>query len=70
MMPRRISGITPAQLGWGAVDIVVCLQTGLTPDFDLAGGTMADVPDSLSALPAADLAAISACLLIVPDQTD
>jgi len=63
----RIPGITPAQLGWSSDDIVTYLETGFTPGFDVAGGSMKAVVDSLSQLPQDDLAAIAAYLLIVPD---
>ncbi len=63
----RIPGITPAQLGWDAQDIVIYLSTGLTPDFDAAGGSMADVVDNLAGLAEAELEAIAAYLLILPD---
>ena len=55
-----IPGIAPDQLGWSESDIAYFLQTGLTPEFDSAGGSMAEVIASLSALPESDLAAIAA----------
>lgn len=63
----RIPGITPAQLGWNAEDIATYLETGFTPGFDVVGGSMKDVVDSLSHLPQDDLRAIAAYLLAVPD---
>lgn len=56
----RIPGITPATLDWSERDIAYYLGTGLTPDFDSAGGSMAEVVASLSTLPEAELAAIAA----------
>lgn len=52
-------------LKWSAPDIVSYLKTGLTPDFDSAGGEMVDVIANTSQLPDDDLAAIAAYLLIV-----
>ncbi len=56
----RIPGITPATLDWSEGDVAYYLSTGLTPDFDSAGGSMAEVIAGLKALPEADLAAIAA----------
>lgn len=56
----RIPGITPEHLDWSAVDIAYYLETGFTPDFDSAGGKMADVVSSMSQLPPEDRAAIAA----------
>ncbi|MCV6592723.1 MAG: cytochrome c [Silicimonas sp.] len=58
----RIPGITPAQLKWSETDIAYYLETGFTPDFDSAGGKMADVISGLSQLPPEDRAAIAAYL--------
>jgi mono/diheme cytochrome c family protein len=56
----RIPNITPAELDWSAADIAYYLETGFTPDYDSAGGSMADVVTSLGNLPAADREAIAA----------
>ena len=56
----RIPGITPATLDWSEGDVAYYLGTGLTPDFDSAGGSMAEVVAGLKALPEADLAALAA----------
>jgi mono/diheme cytochrome c family protein len=56
----RIPNITPAALDWSAADLAYYLETGFTPDYDSAGGTMADVVTNTSQLPAEDRAAIAA----------
>lgn len=62
----RIPNITPQGLDWSADDIAYYLQSGLTPDFDSAGGTMASVVDNISQLPESDRAAIAAYLKALP----
>lgn len=62
----RIPGIAPGQLDWSRSDIVAYLKTGLTPDYDSAGGKMAAVIDNLAALPETDLEAIAAYLGAIP----
>ena len=62
----RIPNITPDKLDWSEADIVAYLETGFTPEFDVAGGSMADVVTSLSHLPKEDLEAIAAYLKAVP----
>jgi mono/diheme cytochrome c family protein len=57
-----IPNITPADLDWSAADIAFYLETGFTPGYDSAGGSMAKVVTSLSNLPAADREAIAAYL--------
>ncbi|MCA2010488.1 cytochrome c [Cereibacter sphaeroides] len=49
--------------GWGALDISAYLETGFTPEFDSAGGEMADVVANLSRIAAPDRAAIAAYLV-------
>jgi mono/diheme cytochrome c family protein len=56
----RIPNITPAALDWSASDIAYYLETGFTPDYDSAGGTMADVVTNTAQLSAEDRAAIAA----------
>lgn len=63
----RTPDIRPETLQWSNNDIVAYLKTGLTPDYDSAGGEMVDVIANTSQLPEADLAAIAAYLLWVPD---
>lgn len=62
----RIPNITPAHLKWSTTDIEAFLTTGLTPDYDSAGGQMADVVQNLAHLPKSDIAAIAAYLKKVP----
>ena len=66
---RNIPNITPHETGlgaWSESDIVNFLQTGFTPDFDSAGGTMAAVILNTQELPVEDLQAIAAYLKSVP----
>jgi mono/diheme cytochrome c family protein len=62
----RIPGITPAELGWSAPDIAAYLESGFTPDFDTAGGSMVAVIENTSRLPEEDRAAIAAYLTALP----
>ena len=62
----RIPGISPGHLDWSDTDIAYYLETGFTPDFDSAGGKMADVVANLSKLTAEDRAAIAAYLKALP----
>jgi len=60
-----VPNITPHADGigdWSEADIVTYLTTGFTPDFDSAGGAMADVVKGMSRLPEEDVAAIAAYL--------
>lgn len=59
----RIPAITPGELEWSASDIAWYLESGFTPDYDSAGGSMADVVTNLAELEAADREAIAAYLL-------
>ena len=61
----RIPDIRPGTLGWSQSEIAGYLQSGFTPEFDVAGGSMANVVRSLSQLPREDLDAIAAYLLRV-----
>ncbi len=63
----RIPAITPLQLDWSKSDLVAYFSTGLTPDYDSAGGDMAEVIDNLATLPEPDRAAIAAYLLALPE---
>lgn len=58
----RVPNITPAALDWSARDIAWYLESGFTPDYDSAGGAMAEVVENLSKLPAEDRSAIAAYL--------
>lgn len=64
--PGRIPNITPGKLGWSAKDIAYYLESGFTPDYDSAGGGMAEVIRNTAALTPADRAAIAAYLKAVP----
>lgn len=64
-----IPNITPgaSDVGsWSEDEIATFLETGFTPEFDSAGGQMAEVVKSLAELPADDLAAIAAYLKALP----
>jgi len=56
----RIPDLSPPEFDWSAVDIAYYLETGFTPDFDSAGGSMADVVTNFSQLPESDRAAVAA----------
>ncbi len=62
----KIPGLTPAQFDWSANDIAYYLETGFTPDFDTAGGSMAAVINGTSKLPTEDRAAIAAYIKALP----
>lgn len=57
----RIPALPPE--GWSAFDIAAFLETGFTPEFDTAGGEMADVVANISRIAAPDRAAIAAYLV-------
>lgn len=57
-----IPNITPAHLEWSAAEVAEYLSSGFTPDFDSAGGSMADVVANISQLPDEDRQAIAAYL--------
>lgn len=61
-----IPNITPGALDWSDPDLVNYFKTGFTPDYDTAGGEMAEVVENLSNLPPEDLDAIVAYLRAVP----
>lgn len=63
-----IPNITPGALDWSETDIAGYLKSGFTPEFDTAGGHMAEVVLNLGHLPDADLAAIALYLKAVPAQ--
>jgi len=71
--PGRVPGITPgaAQVGgWSEDEIAEYLSSGFTPDFDSAGGAMAEVVLNTAELPDADRNAIAAYLKAVPPVAD
>jgi mono/diheme cytochrome c family protein len=59
----RIPAIAGSGFTWDKFDISAYLETGFTPQFDVVGGSMADVVASLRSLPKADLDAIAAYVL-------
>ncbi|GGL80050.1 cytochrome c [Wenxinia marina] len=61
-----IPNITPGGLSWSENDIAAYLDSGFTPEFDSAGGEMAEVIRNVSQLPDEDLAAIAAYVKAVP----
>lgn len=64
-----IPNITPGSKAigeWSEGDIANYLETGFTPDFDSAGGSMTEVQQNIAHLPKADLEAIAAYLKAVP----
>ncbi|HBM67943.1 MAG TPA: diacylglycerol kinase, partial [Rhodobacteraceae bacterium] len=62
----RIPNITPAALQWSLEEIADYLETGLTPDFDVVGGSMAKVVDNLAKLSPEDRLAIAQYLKALP----
>jgi mono/diheme cytochrome c family protein len=62
----RIPNITPGRLTWSATEIAEYLKSGFTPEFDTAGGDMAEVVKNTGQLTDDDRAAIAAYLKIVP----
>ena len=62
----RIPAIHPDRLGWSAEEIADYLESGFTPAFDVAGGTMKPVVENWAQLPASDRAAVAAYLLALP----
>jgi mono/diheme cytochrome c family protein len=65
----KIPNITPHEDGladWSQSDIAYYLESGFTPDFDTAGGSMVAVQENFAQLPAADLEAVAAYLKSIP----
>lgn len=63
----KIPGITPDQLEWSEGELVEYFTSGFTPEYDSAGGKMADVVGNLAQLPETDRAAIAAYLKALPN---
>jgi mono/diheme cytochrome c family protein len=61
-----VPNLTPQALDWSAADIAYYLETGFTPDFDSAGGSMVEVQKNMAMLPAEDRQAIAAYLKAIP----
>ncbi|MGL4415618.1 c-type cytochrome [Roseinatronobacter monicus] len=59
----RIPPIAGDDFDWTAFDISAYLESGLTPDFDVVGGSMAQVVRSLQRLDKSELDAIAAYIL-------
>lgn len=62
----NIPNITPGGMNWSSSDIVAYLETGFTPEFDTAGGLMAEVVRNTGELSDTDREAIAAYLKAVP----
>ena len=65
----KIPNITPAGKNvstWSTDDLVYYFESGFTPDFDTAGGSMVSVQENLSKLPTHDLEAIAKYLKSIP----
>lgn len=65
-----IPNITPdgSIRNWSAADIAYYLESGFTPDFDTAGGSMVSVQENMAKLPASDREAIAAYLKAIPGR--
>lgn len=59
-----IPAISPDKLDWSEADIAEYLRSGFTPDYDSAGGEMAEVIENTSRLSDTDRAAIAAYLKV------
>jgi mono/diheme cytochrome c family protein len=66
----RIPNITPAVLDWSEIDLMAYFTTGLTPDYDSAGGHMASVVQNLARLDEDDRQAIVDYLKAIPPVAD
>ena len=62
----KIPAIHPAELTWSATDIAYYLETGFTPEFDSAGGSMTSVVRNMAHLTPEDRGAIAAYLKALP----
>lgn len=61
-----IPDLRPGRLAWSETDLVGYFTTGFTPDYDVAGGLMAEVIESLKRLPRSDAEALAAYLKSLP----
>ena len=68
--PGWIPNITPHADGikWSKEDMTSLLETGQTPDFDSAGGSMAEVIENMSRLTAPDRQAMASYLTTLPPR--
>lgn len=62
----RIPNITGAALTWSEEEIAIYLQSGFTPEFDSAGGSMAAVIRNTALLSDEDRSAMAAYLKAIP----
>jgi mono/diheme cytochrome c family protein len=65
-----IPALTPDKLDWSEEDIVYYLESGFTPDYNSAGGHMAEVVENFSKLSAEDRQAVAAYVKALPDPTE
>jgi mono/diheme cytochrome c family protein len=68
-----VPNITPHEQGigeWSQRDIAYYLESGFTPDFDTAGGSMVKVQENMARLGSDDLAAIALYLKSIPGRPD
>jgi mono/diheme cytochrome c family protein len=68
-----VPNITPHEQGiggWSQRDIAYYLETGFTPDFDTAGGSMVEVQENMARLGSEDLEAIALYLKSIPGRPD
>jgi mono/diheme cytochrome c family protein len=61
-----IPALTAPAFDWEAADVAYYLETGFTPSFDSAGGSMASVVRNMRQLPAEDRDAIAAYVAALP----
>jgi mono/diheme cytochrome c family protein len=68
--PGWVPNITPHADGikWAKEDMVTFLETGQTPDFDSAGGSMAEVIENMSRLTPEDREAMADYLVSLPPR--
>ena len=64
-----IPGLTPDDLTWSAGEIAAYLKDGFAPDFDTAGGSMADVVKNLANLTDEDRMAIALYIKALPEAS-
>jgi len=62
----RFPDLTPPAMNWSRDELVDYFTSGFTPEFDMAGGHMADVVENLAQLPESDRQAIAAYLGRLP----
>lgn len=65
----KVPNITPHEDGiggWSEQDIAYYLESGFTPDYDVVGGSMAEVQENTARLSDPDRAAIAAYLKAIP----